>query len=75
MPATAPPFFVRALSRRSRVAGVERARSLRVCDTDGDATLAFRFPDLYVRPSEWVEVWFSDPVTRYDHAHPASKVP
>lgn len=53
------------------VNGVTKAQSYRDCDTNGDARLWFLLPDLYARPGDVVELWASDPVSRFDQEHAA----
>jgi hypothetical protein len=57
-----------------RVNGRNRAVNYRDCDTNGDARLAWRFPDIYVHPGDVVSVWFSDAVSRYRVTHPSIRV-
>jgi hypothetical protein len=55
---------------RIGVNGVFVAQSYRDCDTNGDATLTFRLPNIRASKGDYIEVWFSDPVTRFHVTHP-----
>jgi hypothetical protein len=55
---------------RIGVNGVAYANSYVDCDTNGDATLRFYLPDIRARSGDYIEVWFSDLVTRFDEDHP-----
>jgi hypothetical protein len=60
---------------RVGVNGVFKLQSYRDCDTNGDATLTlFIRGPIYASHGDRVEVWFSDPVTRYVITHPSIRL-
>jgi hypothetical protein len=60
---------------RLGVNGVFKRQSYADCDTNGDATLMFRFHGpLYASAGDHISVWFADPVTRYVRSHPDVKL-